>query len=131
LHPAFALKRGRKRLTHFLQLANRQRASRDVPSVGLCSNNITRDQAVKTAKLAREVAGGVVTILLDCDPQGENGMKQCLGYLAPLVPVRLAWMSKMYGGKFRGRQPESLLAEEWAEIREYLLTGNAKGWSVS
>lgn len=102
-----------------------------VPAVGLCSNNISRDQAGKVAQLAREVAGGVVTVFLDCDPEGENGMKQCLGYLAPLVPVRLAWMSKMYGGKFRGRQPESLLPEEWAEIRDYLLTGNAQGWSVS
>ena len=102
-----------------------------VPAVGLCSNNITRDQAAKVAQFAREVGGGVVTIFLDCDPEGENGMKQCLGYLAPLVPVRLAWMSKMFGGKFRGRQPESLHTEEWAEIRDYLLTGNAKGWSVS
>ena len=58
--------------------------------------------------LAREVAGGVVTVLLDCDDEGENGMKQALGYLSQLVPVRLAWTSKMYGGKFKGRQPESL-----------------------
>ncbi len=101
------------------------------PAVGLCSNSITRDQAAKVARLAREAAGGIATVFLDCDPQGENGMKQCLGYLAPLVPVRLAWMSRMYGGKFRGRQPESLLAEEWAEIRDYLLTGKANGWAVS
>ena len=58
-------------------------------------------------------------------------MKQCLGYLAPLVPVRLGWMTKMYGGKFRRRQPESLLAEEWAEIRDYLVSGQMAGWSLS
>src|SRR5206468_3719700 len=31
-----------------------------VPAVGLCSNTITREQADKAAKLARELAGGVV-----------------------------------------------------------------------
>ena len=49
-----------------------------------------------------------MTIFLDCDPEGENGMKQALGYLAQLVPVRLAWTSNMHGGKFKDRQPESL-----------------------
>ncbi|MBI1832254.1 MAG: hypothetical protein HYR84_12490 [Planctomycetes bacterium] len=101
-----------------------------IPSVGLCSNTITREQAKKTARLARELANGIVTVFLDCDPQGENGMKQCLGYLAPLVPVRLAWMSKMYGGKFNGRQPESLSIDEWHEIEEFLRTGDADGWTV-
>src|SRR5205807_7164650 len=45
-----------------------------VPAVGLCSNTITREQAAKAARLAREVAGGIVTVFLDCDPEGENGM---------------------------------------------------------
>jgi len=40
----------------------------------------------------------------------------CLGYLAQLTPVRLAWTSRMYGGKFQGRQPESLQPDEWVEI---------------
>jgi len=57
-------------------------------------------------------------------------MKQCLGYLSPLTPVRLAWMSKMYGGKFRGRQPESLSIEDWQEIATYLRTGKADGWKI-
>ena len=35
-------------------------------------------------------------------------MKQALGYLAQLVPLRVAWTSNMYGGQFKGRQPESL-----------------------
>lgn len=100
-----------------------------VPAVGLCSNTITREQAAKAARLARDVAGGVVTVFLDCDPAGENGMKQCLGYLAQQTPVRLAWTSKMYGGKFRGRQPESLMIQEWQEIEEYMRTGKAEGWS--
>ena len=75
-----------------------------------------REQAAKAAQLARQVGGGIVTIFLDCDAEGEAGMKQALGYLAQLVPVRLAWTSKMYGGKFKGRQPESLRVEEWQEI---------------
>ena len=37
-------------------------------------------------------AGGIVTVFFDNDPEGERGMKQALGYLAQLIPVRLAWM---------------------------------------
>ncbi len=101
-----------------------------VPAVGLCSNTITREQADKAARLARELGNGIVTIFLDCDPEGENGMKQCLGYLAQLCPVRLAWTSKMYGGKFRGRQPESLTIQEWQEISAFLTTGTATDWNL-
>ena len=101
-----------------------------VAAVALCAEAVTRDQAAKTARLARELAGGVVTVFLDCDDAGEAGMKQCLGYLAQLTPVRLAWTGKMYGGKFKGRQPESLTPDEWAEIRAYLQTGAASGWTL-
>ena len=99
-----------------------------VPAVALCSNAITREQAAKAAQLARRFAGGIVTVFLDCDTEGEAGMKQALGYLAQLVPVRLAWTSNMYGGKFKGRQPESLQQEEWQVIREWLMNGKAEGW---
>jgi hypothetical protein len=95
-------------------------ATLGVPSVGLCSNTISREQAASVAELAYEVAGGIVTVFLDCDSEGEKGMKQALGYLAQLVPVRLAWASTMHGGKFRGRQPESLTEPEWAEIAAFL-----------
>jgi len=101
-----------------------------VPAVGLCSNTITRDQAAKVARLARTAAGGIVTVLLDLDPEGENGMRQCLGYLAQLIPVRLAWSPKMFGGKFRGRQPESMTESEWKEIAGFLTTGTAEGWAI-
>lgn len=101
-----------------------------VPAVALCSNTITRDQAAKAARLARELARGIVTVFLDCDAEGETGMKQCLGYLAQLTPVRLAWTSRMYGGKFKGRQPESLAMDEWSAIREFLRTGEAKEWAL-
>jgi 5S rRNA maturation endonuclease (ribonuclease M5) len=101
-----------------------------VPAVALCSNRISREQAAKAARLAREFAGGIVTVFLDCDPEGEEGMKQCLGYLAQLCPVRLAWTSRMFRGKFKQRQPESLMLEEWREISEYLRTGEPKSWSL-
>jgi hypothetical protein len=52
-------------------------------------------------------------------------MKQCLGYLAQLCPVRLGWTTKMYSGKFRGRQPESLTFQEWQEIAAFLRAGKA------
>ena len=94
-----------------------------VSALGLCSNSITREQAAKSARLARELGNGIVTIFLDCDPEGENGMKQCLGYLSQLVPVRLAWTSRMFAGKFKVRQPESLASEEWAEICGMLRQG--------
>jgi 5S rRNA maturation endonuclease (ribonuclease M5) len=100
-----------------------------VPSVALCSNNITREQAVKAAALAKELANGIVTIFLDCDEEGINGMKQCLGYLAQLTPVRLAWTDRMFGGRFKGKQPESLTIDEWGEIQAWIQAGERKGWS--
>jgi hypothetical protein len=102
-----------------------------VPALGLCSNAITREQAAKAAAIARELSGGIVTVLLDCDPEGEAGMKQCLGYLAQLTPVRLGWTSKMYGGQFAGRQPESLTLEEWQTISAFLQSGQPVGWSLT
>ena len=102
-----------------------------VPALALCSNTISREQALKAATLAGELKAPAVTIFLDCDTEGENGMKQCLGYLAQLCPVRLAWTSKMFGGKFKGRQPESLLINEWQEIARFLESGERDGWSLT
>lgn len=87
-----------------------------IPAVGLCSNTVTDEQAEKLARWANELADGVVTLMLDCDPEGENGAKQALWKLAQRCRVRLAWSSEMYGGKFKGRQPESLSADEWQMI---------------
>lgn len=50
-----------------------------IPSVGLCSNTVTDEQADKLARWAYELADGVVTLMLDCDPEGENGAKQRSG----------------------------------------------------
>lgn len=102
-----------------------------VTAMGLCSNTITREQAEKAARLARDVGNGIVTVFLDCDPEGENGMKQCLGYLSQLVPVRLAWTSRMFCGRFKDRQPESLMLQEWQEIEAYLHSGRSDSWSLA
>lgn len=106
-------------------------ATLGVTAVGLCSNSITREQADKAARLARELGSGVVTILLDCDQEGLAGMKQCLGYLSQLCPVRLAWSDRMYRGKFKDKQPEAITLEQWREIEGYLKSGTAEGWSLA
>lgn len=95
-----------------------------VPALALCSNTITREQAVKAAQLAKELANGIVTVFLDCDEEGLNGMKQCLDTLAQQTPVRLAWTDQMFGGKFRGKQPESVTVEDWREIADFLQPNN-------
>lgn len=91
-----------------------------VPAVGLCSNTLTREQAVKLARLAETVGTGVVTLMLDCDPEGELGARQAIVELAQLCPVRFAWSPSMHGGAFKGRQPESLKSEEWRVITKFL-----------
>jgi 5S rRNA maturation endonuclease (ribonuclease M5) len=94
-----------------------------IPSVGLCSNTVTDEQVAKITRLAASIAGGIVTLMLDCDEEGERGAKMALVQIAQHCPVRLAWSSSMHGGTFKGRQPESLNAEEWGTIRAFLTRG--------
>jgi len=91
-----------------------------IPAVGLCSNTITDEQADKLAVWAQKFAGGVITLMLDCDAEGENGAKQALWKLAQRSRVRLAWSNEMHGGAFKGRQPESISADEWACLDKVL-----------
>ena len=79
-----------------------------------------REQVEKIDRLARGFAGGVVTLMLDCDAEGEGGAKQA-SWKSPKCRVRLAWSSAMHGGAFKGRQPESLGGEEWERIRRALV----------
>jgi hypothetical protein len=88
-----------------------------VPAVALCSNTITQEQVERIAALIRDLGAGCVTLMLDCDEEGSNGTHQVLPLLAEKVPVRLAWSSTTAGGRFKGRQPENLTAEEWSELR--------------
>ena len=92
-----------------------------VPAVGLCSNTVTKEQVQKLSQLAWQLCGGWVTLMLDCDPEGEGGTRQALWELVQCCRVRVAWSQGMYEGKFKGRQPESLCEEEWAEIEDTLL----------
>lgn len=89
-----------------------------LPSVGLCSNMMTDVQVKKVVRWAKELAGGLVTLMLDCDAEGENGMRQALWQIAQHCPVRLAWSSEMFGGRFKGRQPESVRKDEWTSLSQ-------------
>ena len=89
----------------------------DVPAVGLCSNTVTGEQVEKISQLAHAFGGGVVTLMLDCDAEGETGARQALVEIAQQCAVRLAWSSAMHRGAFKGRQPESLSRKEWDQIR--------------
>ncbi len=87
-----------------------------VPAVGLCSNTITHEQVKRIATLARDIGARFVTLMLDCDEEGINGTQQVLPMLAERIPVRLAWSGTTAGGKFKGRQPENVTADEWIEL---------------
>jgi 5S rRNA maturation endonuclease (ribonuclease M5) len=91
-----------------------------VPAVGLCSNRLTKEQSAKLVRFAKFVSRGRVVLLLDCDPPGEAGAKEALWQLALHCDVRLGWTATAHDGRFRGRQPESLTAEEWEAIRTSL-----------
>jgi hypothetical protein len=93
-----------------------------VPAVGLCSNAVTDAQVQKIARFAHAFADGAVTLMLDCDEEGRNGSGHALTNLAERCRVRLAWSAEMFGGQFRGRQPESLDFGEWEMIEASLLT---------
>lgn len=87
-----------------------------IPAVGLLSNTITQSQAEKLARWTAQLRAPGITLLLDCDEEGENGAKQAAWLLAQRCRVRTAWSEAMHGGQFKGRQPESLTAEEWQTL---------------
>jgi 5S rRNA maturation endonuclease (ribonuclease M5) len=88
-----------------------------VPAVAIMSNKITEQQVAKVERWAKKLAGGKVTLFFDADDAGDAGAKEALWLLSQQgLLVRLAWSKAMHGGKFAGGQPESLSAEEWAEI---------------
>ncbi len=87
-----------------------------MPALGLCSNTITSEQADKIGRFAAQFTNGKVLLMLDCDSEGENGVSQVLPLLAEHAAVRLAWSSRMHGGRFKGRQPESISSEDMQAI---------------
>lgn len=89
-----------------------------IAAVGLCSNRATDTQVQKIARFARLAAGGKVMLMPDTDGEGEEGCKELLWNLHQqegVVPS-LAWTSTMDGGRWKNRQPESLVPEEWEEL---------------
>jgi len=86
-----------------------------MPSLGICSNRITADQADKLARWCREL-NVVATIMFDCDVEGDSGSRQAVIELAERCPVQFAWNRAMFGGRFQDRQPESLNVDEWRTL---------------
>lgn len=88
-----------------------------VAAVGLGSNKVTTEQLDKLTRFACQLTDNRILLMPDCDEEGETGFKDLLWKLCEAqVQVRLGWTSKTH----MGRQPESLLRQEWAT----LLTGN-------
>ncbi len=84
-----------------------------VPAVAVCSNTITDEQAEKVAALARKFGDDTVSVMFDLDREGQNGAKQAVIELVQRCRVRLAWTPDLDGGRFVGRQPESIAVDEW------------------
>lgn len=88
-------------------------------AVGLCGNQITREQADKIATIAGTYTERTVTLLHDTDTEGESGAKQIVWELAQRgLQVQLGWSRSMFGGKYADRQPESLTDEELHELTD-------------
>jgi hypothetical protein len=54
---------------------------------------MTEQQAAQVARWARQLAGGKVSFMFDCEPTGDEGAKEALWLLAQTAPdldVRLA-----------------------------------------
>lgn len=89
------------------------------PAVAICSNRMTEAQAAKVARWARQLAGGKICLMFDCEPTGDEGAKEALWLLAQTAPdldVRLAWSQRMLDERFRGKQPESIAADAFQSI---------------
>jgi hypothetical protein len=98
----------------------------DVPSVAILSNHATDAQLARIAELANDVSDGTVTLLYDCDEQGERGMDIDAVKLSKLCRVQRAWSRDMHGGTFQGKQPSELTPQDWDVIKSHLIkTPNA------
>ena len=85
-----------------------------VPAVAVMSNRMTEMQGDKVAAWSKQLAGGRVTLMFDCEPSGIDGAKEALWFFAQrMLDVRLAWRPWMHGGKFVGKQPETLSRDDW------------------
>jgi hypothetical protein len=86
-----------------------------VPAFAVCSNRITREQAEKVGRWCREL-GVIASLLFDLDAEGETGAQQAVVELAQHCPVRFGWSRAIDGGRFAGRQPETIGSDEWGYV---------------
>lgn len=94
-----------------------------IPALGICSNKITAAQVEKISHWAKQLAGGKVSLLFDCEPTGDEGAKEALWLLSQRqLSVRLGWSQAMHAGAFVGRQPENLTQTEWENLIRPTLT---------
>jgi hypothetical protein len=101
-----------------------------VPAIALCARAPTKEQVEKVVRLAREVAGGVVSLMFGCDDEGEMEARAALVEVARRCPVRLVWSQEMYGGAFKGRKPQSLTKDEWEGMRKFLAAGREEAMAT-
>ena len=88
---------------------------------------MTDHQIERIAEIAHQVAGGVVTLLYDCDEQGDQGMDRDSVKFAKHCRVQRAWARDMHGGRFAQMQPEQLTMENGGKfLRDFLTRGVAK-----
>ncbi len=98
----------------------------EVPALGICSNLMSDEQVAKIIRLSNELSEGRVRLLFDCDNEGDEGAKDAAWKLLQAgVDVRPLWSRSMHGGKFAGRQPESLNGDEWWSIATAATTAPA------
>lgn len=90
------------------------------PAVALCSNTITPRQVERIVQLAADCGQSYVSLMLDTDAAGEQGLAQILPLLSERIPVQRLWSRTSHDAKFADRQPESLSPEEWTSILESL-----------
>lgn len=88
-----------------------------IPAVGIMSNKMTAGQVAKIERWSNSFAAGKVTILFDADDAGDEGAKDAAWqFLQRGLDVRLGWFQAMYGGAFKGRQPEGIEPDEWERV---------------
>jgi len=80
-----------------------------VPALGIMSNRMTDAQGEKIVRFAKQLAGGRVNLMFDCEASGVEGAKEALWFFAERqLDVRLVWSPEMHGCEFNGKQPESI-----------------------
>ncbi|MEZ6129004.1 MAG: hypothetical protein R3C59_09995 [Planctomycetaceae bacterium] len=93
----------------------------EVAAVALTSNRATDTQVQTLTRFAHQTSNNLITLLPDCDEEGESGFKDLLWRLAEhRTKTRLACSRTMFGGHFSEKQPEHFPENEWQTISQSL-----------